>query len=87
MSSTIHLFTSLKFYNNPEKCYHLTFVSEETDSQGNGNKSKNKQMGPNQDYKLLHSKGNHKQNEKITYTLGKKNMQVMRLQGLDFQNI
>ena len=24
-------------------------------------------MGPNQAYKLLHSKGNHKQNEKTTY--------------------
>ena len=28
-------------------------------SQGNRNKNKNKQMGPNQTYKLLHSKGNH----------------------------
>ena len=28
--------------------------------QGNRNKNKNKQMGPNQTYKLLHSKGNHK---------------------------
>ena len=27
-------------------------------------------MGPNQIYKLLHSKGNHKQNEKTTYGLG-----------------
>ena len=27
-------------------------------------------MEPNQTYKLLHSKGNHKQNEKITYELG-----------------
>ena len=39
-------------------------------SQGNRNKSKNKQMGPNQTYKLLHSKGNHKQNEKTIYELG-----------------
>ena len=29
-------------------------------------KSKNKQMGPNQTHKLLHSKRNHKQNEKTT---------------------
>ena len=28
-------------------------------SQGNRNKNKNKQMGPNQTYKLLYSKGNH----------------------------
>ena len=27
-------------------------------------------MGPNQTYKLLYSKGNHKQNEKTTYGLG-----------------
>ena len=27
-------------------------------------------MGPNQTYKLLHSKGNHKQNEKTAYGLG-----------------
>ena len=27
-------------------------------------------MGPNQAYKLLHSKGNHKQNKKTTYRLG-----------------
>ena len=33
-------------------------------------KNKNKQMGPNQMYKLLHSKGNHKQNEKTTYRMG-----------------
>ena len=28
-------------------------------------------MGPNQTYKLLHSKGNHTQNEKTTYKMGK----------------
>ena len=28
--------------------------------QGNRNKKKSKQMGPNQTYKLFHSKGNHK---------------------------
>ena len=38
-------------------------------SQVNRNKNKNKQMGPNQTYRLLHSKGNHKQNEKITYRI------------------
>ena len=27
-------------------------------------------MGPNQTYKLLHNRGNHKQNEKITYGMG-----------------
>uniref|UniRef100_A0A8C9C3C3 Reverse transcriptase domain-containing protein n=1 Tax=Phocoena sinus TaxID=42100 RepID=A0A8C9C3C3_PHOSS len=32
----------------------------------NGNKNKNKQMGPNETSKLLHSKGNHKQDQKTT---------------------
>ena len=36
----------------------------------NRNKSKNKQMGPSQTDNLLHSKGNHKQNEKTAYGLG-----------------
>ena len=35
-------------------------------SQGNRNKTENKQMGSNQTYKLLHIKGNHKQNKKPT---------------------
>ena len=39
-------------------------------SQGNRNKNKNKELGPNQAYKLLHSKGNYKQNEKTTYGMG-----------------
>ena len=34
-------------------------------------KAKTHQMGPNQTYTLLHSKGNHKPNEKATYGLGK----------------
>ena len=29
------------------------------------------QMGPNQAYKLLHSKENHKPNQKTTYGIGK----------------
>ena len=33
-------------------------------SQSNRNKSKNKQMGPNQSDKLLHSKRNHKKKQK-----------------------
>ena len=42
-----------------------------TVSQHNENKNKNKQMGPTQTQKLLHSKGNNKQNEKTTHNLGK----------------
>ena len=37
--------------------------------------------------KLLHSKGNHKQNEKITYGIGENICKQCGLQRLDFQNI
>jgi len=36
----------------------------------NSNKSKNKQTGLYQTKKLLHSKGNHLQNEEATYRTG-----------------
>ena len=38
-------------------------------SQGNRNKNKNKQMGPNQTYKLLHSKENINKIKKTTYKM------------------
>ena len=41
-------------------------------------------MGPNQTYKLLHSKGNHKQNKKTTYGMQEN---IYDQQGLHFQNI
>ena len=46
-------------------------------------------MGPYQAYKLLHSKGNHKQNEKTTYGLEKTICKWCECdwQGLNFQNI
>ena len=44
-------------------------------------------MGPNQTYKLLHSKGNHKQNEKTTYRMGENIYKWCDQQGLNFQNI
>ena len=44
-------------------------------------------MESNQTYKLLHSKGNHKQNEKATYRTGSKYLQTTDWQGLNFQNI
>ena len=47
----------------------------------------NKQMGPNQTYKLLYSKGNHKQNEKTIYRMGKNICKRCDWQGLNFQNI
>ena len=45
------------------------------------------QMGPNQMYKLLHSKGNHKQNEKTIYRLGENIRKWCDQQGINFQNI
>ena len=44
-------------------------------------------MGPNQMYKLLHSKGNHKQNEKTTYGLGENVCNQCDQQEFNFQNI
>ena len=44
-------------------------------------------MGPNQTYKLLHSKGNHKQNEKTTYGMGENICHLCDPQELNFQNI
>ena len=44
-------------------------------------------MGPNQTYKLLHRKGNHKQNEQTTYQLGEKICKWGNQQGPNFQNI
>ena len=39
-------------------------------SLSNDSKNKNKQMGPNQTEKFLHSKGNPKQNKKTTHRMG-----------------
>ena len=44
-------------------------------------------MRPNQSYKLLHSKGNNKQNEKTTYRLEENTGDHRDWQGLNFQNI
>ena len=44
-------------------------------------------MGLNQTYKLLHSKGNHKQNEKTTYGTEENICKWCDWQGLNFQNI
>ena len=44
-------------------------------------------MGPNQTYKLLHSKGDHKQNKKTTFGLGEYICKWCDQQGLNFQNI
>ena len=44
-------------------------------------------MGPYQTYKFLHSKENHKQNEKTTYRVGENIFKRYDWQGLNFQNI
>ena len=44
-------------------------------------------MGLNQTYKLLHSKANHKQNEKTTYKLGENICKPCNRQGLNFPDI
>ena len=44
-------------------------------------------MEPKQTYKLLHSKGNHKQNENTTCELGESICKQCNQQGLNFQNI
>ena len=44
-------------------------------------------MGPSQTYKLLHSEGNHNQNEKTTYRLGENICKQCDQQGINFQNI
>ena len=44
-------------------------------------------MGPNQTYKLLYCKGNHKQNEKTAYRLGESICKWCHWQGLNSQNV
>ena len=44
-------------------------------------------MRPNQTYKLLYRKRNHKQNEKTIYGLGENICKWYDQQGLNFQNI
>ena len=50
-----------------------------SDSKSKGNKNKNKQVGLHQTKILLHSKGNYQQNEKATYWMGKKHLQIAYL--------
>ena len=44
-------------------------------------------MGLTRTYKLLHSKGNHEQNEKTTYGMGENICKRCNLQGLNIQHI
>ena len=44
-------------------------------------------MGPNETSKLLHSKGNHKQNEKTTLRMGESICQWSNWQRINLQNI
>ena len=56
-------------------------------SQGNRSKSKDKQVGPSKTHKLLHSKGNYKQNLKRTYRLGKIIHKQSNSKGFSLQEI
>ena len=47
------------------------------------NKQK-KPMGPNQTYKLLHSKGNHKKKKKKNYKMGENSFKQCNRKGLNF---
>ena len=44
-------------------------------------------MGPNETQKLLHSKGNHKQNEKTTHRMGEDICKPGDRQGISLQNL
>ena len=50
-------------------------------------KTKKKQMGPNETSKLLHSKGNHKQDEKTTLKMGENICKRINGQRINLQNI
>uniref|UniRef100_A0A8D0VXB5 KRAB domain-containing protein n=1 Tax=Sus scrofa TaxID=9823 RepID=A0A8D0VXB5_PIG len=56
--------------HNIEDWYKTQGRKARSVSQSNRNKSKNKPMGPHQTDKLLHSKGNQKENKKTTYRMG-----------------
>ena len=49
--------------------------------------TKKTQMGPKQTYKLLHFKGNHKENEKTTYGMGENICKRCDQQRISFQNV
>ena len=51
------------------------------------NKSKNKQMGPNETSKLLHNKGNYKQGERTALRLGENNSKRSNRQRINLKNI
>ena len=44
-------------------------------------------MGPNETSKLLHSKGNHKQDEKTTLRMGENICKRINVQRINLQNI
>ena len=64
--------TKLLEENTGKTCadINLTNVFSGQSPKATENKSKNKPMGPHQADKLLHSKGNQKENKKTTYGMG-----------------
>ena len=57
------------------------------DTKSKSNKSENKQLGSNQTEKLLHSKGKHQQNVKVTYRMGENICKRSDQQGINLQNL
>ena len=68
-------------------CHKLYQCFLRSASQSNKHKSKKKQIGPNLTGKLLHSKGNHKENENTTYEIRQNVCRRCDQQELNFQNI
>ena len=53
----------------------------------NGNKNKNKQVGPNKTLKLLHSEENYKHGEKTVLRMGENNSKWNNWQRINLQHI
>ena len=79
-----HIGKNLK--DNNTKCWQERRRNK-NQAENIGNKSKNKQMGPNEILKLLHNKGNSKQGEKTALRLGENNSKRSNRQRINLKNI
>ena len=88
-----HSLTNLFTIQNQEKenisrtLFDINCSNNFFDSSTGVMENKNKQMGPNLIQKLLHSKGNCKQNEKTTHRIGENICKRCNQQGVNFQNL
>ena len=79
-----------RYYETPQGKlaeYSLTYIAAISFLIQPPNGNKNKQMGLIKLKSFLHSKGNHKKNEKITYRIGENICKQGDQQGINFQNI